>query len=454
MLKKEVLLWIGLIVFTLNLNAQENKNVYESFVKEFNKVLTDNNIPIINTSENYLKPYKDDFEYIEDLIATYKPFESEIDDCIGCYRFVIAKPEFFDGECIKGFCINNDGILEISKGKIYYLGNFSGQLPHGQGVLYFVNKGFLRGEFYKGKISEVEFLGTQGQGAALKGSLGFLAKATNWYSSKYQAFYTGSINNNVKMVTNNYKNKLVSPFLDLTLRQDESTNAIKSFFGKIKYNDGNIVEGNFNGNLKFDDGDVKITTPAGQVISGVINKGEIDRYDVKVIEGNTIYKGEVDENFKPHGRGIMVVDGKQLDNDSWVHGKAAGNPSTGLSSNSNARTNYVAQLKQECSKNWSTYKYCGIPNGSITIPASGKRSVLLINLSNQSQKIKIKLLFTPSNSEYGFKERWNSVTIPASQNFSNGIEKKLTSIHYPFGGVKHSIAIKGDGVNYIFWVIR
>jgi hypothetical protein len=445
-------------MLTLDLSAQSTT---ENFTKQFNTILSSANIPVIKDLQEYLKNYDDDFDYIQDLINTYKPFEAELDDCKGCYAFVISKPNLTGNRCIKGYCNEGEGILEISKNKIYYLGNFEKQLPHGQGVLYFVEKGLLKGDFYKGKLSSVEFIGTQGQAAGLKSSLGFLASATNWYSDKYKAYYIGSINNKLQMTANNYKNKLVNSSMELTLRQDESTNAIKSFFGKMKYNNGDIVEGNFNGNLKLNDGDVKVIRANGTEISSAVYDGQIDRSFVSIKEGNNIYKGEVDENFKPHGRGVMVLDGKRSEVEDWDHGK----PKTRTTATSNAnltdsaRSNFMASLKKQCSTSWSKYLYCRVPNGSITLSARGQTSIGLFNLSNKTQRIKIKLLFTPSDTDADtmYKKGWNTIVIPPTTDFTdfqNGVGKKIGNIHFPLDMQKHSIVVKGDGANDVFWVIQ
>jgi len=450
---------IVLLLFFMSLNAQDVPAQYQSYLENLNQILKQSNLPLASDFKEYKSHFKDDFEYIKSLDDLNEPYDQKPELCQYC-DFTINKAELIGNTCFKGNCQNGEGILTIAKNEIYYIGNFKNNLPDGKGVFYFVDKGLLIGSFYKGKLSEAQFLGTKNQMAGIETSLGLLGKASYWYTSRFNAWYSGRINGKFEFAESNYDNTLKSDFIDLRVRQEVGSNKITSFFGTIKDNDGTLVEGDFDINFKPIDGDIKISRPNGQIISGEIFQGQLDRYNVKVVEGNKTYIGEVDENYRPHGRGFVVVDGKRLDNERWEHGKPATKATSGSSSISNTKTSpreaYQAKLRNECSKNWSRYKYCGIPKGNLTVTANGKRKILLINLSSTSQKIKIKPLFVPSNSTFGSRPSWETVTLPPTTSFvGDWVGIKALELHFPFGiNEKHSIAIKGDGINNIFWVIE
>ncbi len=450
------LLLATLILFPALVVSQSIIPDQNNLIQAINQVLEENKIPTIKNLDRDLQSYKDDFEYIKNLSSKMEPHSKSLAQSKGWDRFIIPESSLTGYRCVKGGCKDGDGILEIDRKNIYYLGQFADKKAHGEGVLYFVDNGFLKGTFRKGFLQAMTFIGTKLQLANLTADSGALRTASNWYHENYDAMYSGAINNKFEFAENNYKNKLVSPYMDLTLRQELNGN-VTSLFGTLKDAQGNVYESDFTPDLKPADGKFKWTRPSGETIESKMVNGEMQRFNVIIKSDKTVYFGEVDQEWRPHGWGFATVDGKRLENENWEHGKPAGTQQSGNSSGTlSYRDKVMGTMQALCHKEgWSKIKYCKVPEGNVvSLHSTGENKIMLVNLTEQPQKIKIRLLFTNMCTEFSLK-RWETINIPAGDaaTFPKS-GRKLFKLCLPYDtSYNYDIEIKGPGVKNVYWVV-
>ena len=428
-----------------------------NLIQAINQILDENKIPNIKNLDRDLQSYKDDFEYIKTLSGKMESHSKSLVQSTGWDQFIVPESSLTGYRCVKGGCRDGDGILEIDRKNIYYLGQFADKKAHGEGVLYFVDNGFLKGTFRKGFLQAVTFIGTKLQLAQLTADSGALRTASNWYHKDYDAMYTGAINNQVGFSENNYKNRLSSPYMDLTLRQ-ELNGRVTSLFGTLKDAQGNIYESDFTPDLKPADGKFKWTRPSGEIIQSKMVNGEMQRFNVVIKDGKTVYFGEVDEEWRPHGKGFAAIDGKRLPHERWNHGKPA---TTSNSSNDSEVLSYrekvLGTMTELCRKEgWSKIKYCKVPEGNyIELNATGNNKALLVNLTEKPQKIKIKLHYTNMCSDGYSLTKWETITVPAgdAKNFAKSGRRLFKLCLPPDPNKSYGIEIKGPGIKNVYWVV-
>ncbi len=454
---KYTLLLVAAFFFTKIAFAQNISSDQKKLILAINQILEENKIPLIKNWERDLQNFKDDFEYMKALSSAMAPHSKDLAQSLGWDQFIIPESSLTGYRCVKGGCQNGDGILEIERKKIYYLGQFSDKKAHGQGVLYFVDRGFLKGAFRKGYLETATFIGSKMQLASLTVDHGALRTAQNWYHEGYDAMYTGAINNEIEFAENNYKNKLVSTYLDVTLRQD-TDGKITSLFGEMSDSQGNVYESDFTPDLKPANGKFKWTRPSGEIVESKMVNGEMQRFNVVIRDDKTVYFGEVDEEWRPHGKGFAAVDGKRLPHEKWNHGKPASNSSSPTSPQMlSYREKVLGTMAELCrEEGWSKIKYCKVPEGNyIELNSTGDNKALLVNLTEKPQKIKIKLHYTNMCSEGYSLSKWQTITVPAgdAKNFAKS-GRKLFKVCLPPDPYKsYGIEIKGSGAQNVYWVV-
>ncbi|ARN77715.1 hypothetical protein BST97_06730 [Nonlabens spongiae] len=446
-----------LILFPTLVVSQSISTDQNNLIQAINQILDENKIPNIKNLDRDLQSYKDDFEYIKTLSSKMEPHSKSLAQSTGWDQFIIPESSLTGYRCVKGGCRDGDGILEIDRKNIYYLGQFADKKAHGEGVLYFVDNGFLKGTFRRGFLQAVIFIGTKLQLAQLTADSGALRTASNWYHNDFDALYTGAINNQLEFAENNFKNKLQSTYMDLTLRQDDD-GKVTSFFGKLADGQGNIYESDFKPDLKPADGKFKWTRPSGEIVESKMVGGEMQRFNVIIRDDKTIYFGEVDEEWRPHGKGFATVDGKRLPDEQWNHGNpvASSKPGKGPEKIS-YREKVMTVMKMLCRKEgWSKIKYCKVPEGNyVDVHSTGNNKIMMVNLTEQPQKFKIRLLFTNMCDEFSLK-KWQTITIPAGNPNDLGKSgRRLFKLCLPPDSSKsYGIEIKGEDAKNVYWVIK
>ncbi|MGB5983282.1 MAG: hypothetical protein WBG46_14165 [Nonlabens sp.] len=420
----------------------------DKLIAALNVVLQDNHIPTIASAEDMIAQRTDDFEFVEKAIEDFQPHDRNKEACGDCKFFAIPKTSFLGYRCIKGNCQNKDGILEIEKDKIYFLGTFEDSYAQGEGVLYFVGQGFFKGIFQDGYLIVANFLNKNLEGAKLVNQDGQKMHATNWFHAGYNAYYAGGLNAELSPIPTEKGVKLYSPFMQLQARFDDQ-NELDGFYGTIEFERDNKIQGNYDKDLNLMDGPIVWTRVTGEVIYAHTKSGNILRDKVRIEHESTIYEGSVDENFKPHGHGIAVSNGIRLQNEIWIHG----DPEKPEPTESSEREALISELKRQCSEDWSTYSVCRVFKQSFTIKAKGTKKLLLINLSKKDIRFKAKMNFVPSNSTFGFKGKWIEIYIPASKSLTDisKLSYKQEYIPFPYEMGNYEIKLKGNDLDKVFW---
>jgi hypothetical protein len=317
-------------------------------------------------------------------------------------------------------------------------------------VLYFVNQGFFKGIFKEGYLTEAYFLGKDLQSAKIVNNPDKVIYAERWYHLKYDTFYDGGLNSDLMPIKTEKEIKLYSPYVNM-VAQFDTTNQLSGFYGAIVFEGSGKVTGNYDTDLNLLDGTIIWERITGEVLQATTKSGEIQRDKVRITNGNTIYEGQVDENYKPHGKGIAVSNGKRLVNEVWIHGA----PEKEEPSEERDLAVLIANLKESSSKNWSKIFAYGIYKQNFTVNTKGTKKLLLLNLSKEPITFKAKLNFVTNNSTFGFKGKWIEIYIPASKSLTGSLTdlgRKEELIPFPYEQGNYEIKLKGDNLDKVFWV--
>lgn len=313
------LLTITLCTLSLIISNAQNEDI-EAYLKNVNTQLSQLYLPEIASFLDFTKNYEDDRAYLIDIFKEFKPYEST-----RTWRKewpYIELPSIDNAKkCIAGSCKTGEGVMEIHD-NAYYLGNFEAGKPSGQGFIYIVDKAFLSANFRNGILQNGQLFGKSGYSLKLFTASNNVYRVESMYVKEYNAFYSGNVMKDFKFEYHrNLENRLVSQTKDLFVRQDDRTSEVTGFKGEILYDGGIIIEGEFKPDFSLNDGKLKIKKPDGTVIKTNVSDGEIERYFVTIEENDFTYAGEVDENFKPHGYGVLYKNGEKSPNENWEHGK-------------------------------------------------------------------------------------------------------------------------------------
>lgn len=282
---------------------------------------------------------QEDMEFITDFINSIAPISSTDEGPLQEDRkvqtgwimegnrlfFFLPGSQSASVKCVSGDCNNGEGIAEYPSVQARYEGFFKDSYPDSTGIV--TNKNGIRlnttmdmGEMTGWQMFELDTRPYE--------SLGFNAFAArindvkNMYWPTYQAYYTGRVNGLLK--PNNADNSYVTTKKfkgRIGYLRDDGT--VSTFIGELDYNDFYVFDGKLTPDFKMIRGKFvnKVNGMSIEPKFAEDGSGKIYYHHVTIRKGDTIYVGQTNQKFQPHGEGYFMVKGTDIEmNGKFDHG--------------------------------------------------------------------------------------------------------------------------------------
>jgi hypothetical protein len=379
--------------------------------------------------------------------------------------FFLPSSKSNSARCISGDCINGKGIVEYPSIKARYEGWFKASYPDSLGVLInrkgirlntFMEKGSMKGmQNFDLNTRTIDPLG-------FSSSVGNIDYVKNIYWPKYDLYYSGGVNK--KITPRSKKENFVrGERFRGKVGYFNNDGSVSTFIGEYDYNQQYIFEGKLSSKFKFLSGKF-IDKNNGTIIEPKFAKdgsGEIYYLYVKITKGDTIYVGQTNKDFIPHGQGVYQIKGTNVD--------IAGNFENGKYIDPYKKQKEILVQKQFIEDNrykiikainkhygvdgYRGYLYKGIPNGWFSIKANNSIEanpyILIFNLSSSDKHVCLK----PAIKHF----RKICVDLPPYFNYSNGKininPKGIKKIGIELPRLNETFNITVNGASNSFYVI-
>lgn len=225
-------------------------------------------------------------------------------------------------KCVQGDCVNGRGIVNYPMVGVRYEGFFRNGYPDSTGVVTiasgqqlntFMKKGEMVG-WQSFNIKEETFSPLEVY--ALHGRI---SEVKNMFWNEKNMIYTGKVNSRLKP---NDKNGLArGSNFEAVVYLDYEGN-LKEYAGKVNYGKF-LYEGPLTTDMRFKSGGSFTHKEVGFKATPRIATDESGRvyYDLVTLEqGDSMYIGETNMNFLPHGRGLLRINNSEVNSGNWRNG--------------------------------------------------------------------------------------------------------------------------------------
>lgn len=357
--------------------------------------------------------YRGDREKLLDFAERLRPIvPKKYKSCKNCFAIDLSELKPKNKSCVSGDCDNGSGTLMLKPDLGKYVGEFVNSLPHGKGYIVNAVNDTLHTEFSEGQLNGQQWIrGVKGNRVFLTSTWMYPSRVENMYWPDYDAFYSGSINPRLEAYRDDKRNsRLVSKHYDLRVVYSDSRERVVGFKGKIfDKKRGFYVDSHLDLNLRpVPESSATITFPTKtDTVYTQTNENGFDTWWVRVKYQNGVYQGETDENWLPHGKGVLVLDGEKISAEKWVHGKKMDGTREFFNTYAKNDSEYellVAALYKRLRQDYPFARYMGFAKNEIEFKAGpwGYASIMFINTTQEDKTIRLDI-------KDGFLRTWDAL---------------------------------------------